>query len=142
MKYLFLITFLSVSFTSFSQSKDEEAVKAAISDYVEAFYQGDTARLYRSIHPELAKRGFYKKPTGEYAELKMTFKQANDLVKKWYKTNDTSKAPKIITIYEVQDQTAVGKLEAAWGTDYFHLGKYDGKWMIVNVIWQSIPKSN
>jgi len=23
--------------------------------------------------------------------------------------------------------------------DYFHLAKYDGKWMIVNVLWQSLP---
>lgn len=28
---------------------------------------------------------------------------------------------------------------AAWGIDYFHLAKLDGKWMIMNVRWQSIP---
>jgi hypothetical protein len=48
-------------------------------------------------------------------------------------------APKDIVIFEVQDQTAVAKLTAAWGTDYLLLGKYDGKWMISHVTWQSPP---
>ncbi|MGH9838243.1 MAG: nuclear transport factor 2 family protein [Blastocatellia bacterium] len=35
--------------------------------------------------------------------------------------------------------SASAKLVAEWGMDYFHLAKYDGKWKIVNVMWQSLP---
>ena len=45
-----------------------------------------------------------------------------------------------ITVYDVLDQTATAKLVAEWGIDYMHLAKFDGKWMIVNVLWQSPPK--
>jgi hypothetical protein len=34
---------------------------------------------------------------------------------------------------------ASAKLVAAWGVDYLRLAKYDGRWMIVNVLWRSPP---
>lgn len=48
-------------------------------------------------------------------------------------------APKEIAILDVADQTASAKLTAWWGIDYLHLAKYDGKWMITQVLWQSPP---
>jgi hypothetical protein len=47
---------------------------------------------------------------------------------------------KDVTIFEVLDQTASAKLTATWGTDYLLLGKYDGKWMVSSVLWQSPKK--
>ena len=37
------------------------------------------------------------------------------------------------------DQTASVKVVAWWGIDYLLMGKYDGKWMISHVLWQSPP---
>ena len=37
------------------------------------------------------------------------------------------------------DQTATVKLVAQWGVDYMHLARYDGRWKVVNVLWQSAP---
>nr|MBP6670523.1 nuclear transport factor 2 family protein [Gemmatimonadales bacterium] len=45
-------------------------------------------------------------------------------------------APKDVTILDVQDQTAAAKVRAWWGTDYFLLGRYEGRWMIRHVLWQ------
>jgi hypothetical protein len=45
-----------------------------------------------------------------------------------------------VEVYDVQNQTASAKLTAFWGTDYLLLGKYDGKWMISSVLWQSPPR--
>lgn len=36
--------------------------------------------------------------------------------------------------------TAAVKLEALWGIDYVHLGKFEGEWKILQVIWQSRPE--
>jgi hypothetical protein len=49
-------------------------------------------------------------------------------------------APKQVELLDVQDQTAAVKLTASWGTDYMLLGKYDGRWMISSVIWQSVKR--
>jgi hypothetical protein len=48
-------------------------------------------------------------------------------------------APKTVELFDVQNQTASAKLTAFWGTDYLLLGRYDGKWMISSVLWQSPP---
>ena len=94
-----------------------------------------------SVHPELAKRGFWReKGKAGYSEGKMTHPQLVEVAKTWNKAGKLPKdAPKEITIYDVLDQTATAKLVAQWGIDYFHLAKYNGKWMIVNVLWQSPP---
>lgn len=42
--------------------------------------------------------------------------------------------------HEQQNQTASAKLTAWWGTDYLLLAKYDGRWMIRQVLWQSPPR--
>jgi hypothetical protein len=44
-----------------------------------------------------------------------------------------------VTVLEVLDQTAVAKVRAMWGIDYLLLGKYDGRWKIVQILWQSHP---
>jgi hypothetical protein len=49
-------------------------------------------------------------------------------------------APKEVVIYEVLDQTASAKLTAYWGIDYLLLGKFDGRWMITHVLWQTPPR--
>jgi len=35
---------------------DEAAVQAAVSDYIEGWFDGDAGRMERALHPELAKR--------------------------------------------------------------------------------------
>jgi hypothetical protein len=35
---------------------DEDAVRAAVSDYIEGWFEGDPKRMRRALHPELVKR--------------------------------------------------------------------------------------
>lgn len=49
-------------------------------------------------------------------------------------------APKKVEILDLLNQTASAKLTASWGVDYFHLAKYEGKWKIVHVLWQSLDE--
>ena len=120
---------------------DQKAVQEAIEDYVFGLYKADTTRIMRSVHPELRKRGFwYNKEKAAYTPYReMSYRELVDLSARWNVKGDrvNENTPRDIEIYEVQDKTAVAKLTAMWGTDYFHLGKIDGKWMIMNVIWQS-----
>ncbi|MEI9909355.1 MAG: nuclear transport factor 2 family protein [Bacteroidota bacterium] len=56
-----------------------------------------------------------------------------------FKTNNRQQpatAVKKIEVYEVQDQTASGKVTAWWGTDYILLAKVSNQWMIRAVLWQ------
>lgn len=125
---------------------DREAVRQAVLDYVEGIYNVQPKRIERSVSPNLAKLGFYRPPTETAYRpgRSMAFQQLVEIAKTYNKEGKLRKdAPKDIQIYDVLDQTATVKLTAEWGIDYMHLAKMDGKWMIINVLWQSHPpKSN
>ena len=121
---------------------DREAVRLAVLDYVEGFYEGDTARLVRSVSPEVRKYGYYQaKPGGPYVGEAMPFPDflsyANRI--RSGRSRTPANAVKDIVLFDVQDQTASAKLTAWWGTDYLLLAKDQGRWMIVQVLWQSPP---
>jgi len=146
MKNLILAVALVLASTTFiwtnSKSPDEkEEVRQAVLDYVEGVYNVDPSRIERSVHPDLNKIGFFRLKDKEgYASGKMTFAGLVQVAKNWNKEGKVpADAHKEITIFDVQDQTASAKLIAQWGIDYFHLAKYDGKWKIINVLWQSHP---
>lgn len=123
-------------------SAEREAVRAAVLDYVEGIYTVDHTRIERSVHPDMAKRGFFvKKGETAYSPHTMTYAQLVDLAKNYNKNGHVAKdAPKEVVIFDISDQTASVKLTAVWGIDYMHLAKYDGKWKIINVLWQTPPK--
>lgn len=94
---------------------DREAVRQAVLDYVEGFYQGDTARLVRSIHPDVAKYGYYiPRDSAHYVGEAMPwpeFLSYANMVRTRNREAPAS-APREITIFEVQDQTASARLRA------------------------------
>nr|ART35644.1 B433 [uncultured bacterium]ART36402.1 C669 [uncultured bacterium]ART36901.1 D53 [uncultured bacterium] len=121
---------------------DREAVRQAVLDYVEGIYNVQPERIERSVSPNLAKLGFYRPPTETAYRpgRSMAFQQLVEIAKTYNKEGKLRKdAPKDVQIYDVLDQTATVKLTAEWGIDYMHLAKMDGKWIIINVLWQSHP---
>lgn len=128
--------------TPVQPSDDREAVKQAVLDYVEALYEADSARIERSVHRDLFKLGFERDKDGTYKPYRMTYQELYDLAGRWNKTGRIPKnSKKEIVVYDVADQTASAKLTAMWGIDYLHLAKFDGKWMITDILWQTPPRS-
>lgn len=148
MKRLALMVMVALALTGWAAqaqntaSADREAVRAAAMDYIEALYQAQPDRIVRSVHPKLTKVGFYKKEgQSEYSESPMTYDQLLKLSGSWNKDGKrgVEKAPKEVAVYDVLNQTASAKVTALWGIDYLHLAKYDGKWQIINILWQEHP---
>ncbi|MEJ0032509.1 MAG: nuclear transport factor 2 family protein [Bacteroidota bacterium] len=136
MKSIFTIALLLFAATAFAQSND---VRAAVLDYVEGFYEGDTVKLKRSVSAKLFKYGYWRdKQTGKYGGEPMTFREAVDYTKGVMTKKRFAKAdaPKTIVILDEEEQVAAAKLTAWWGIDYLLLAKHDGKWMIEQVLWQ------
>ena len=135
-----LVFLSSASAAAQGKAEDREAVKRAVLDYVEGFYEGDTTKFVRSVSPTVYKYGYSKR--GEsYVGSQMPYAGfmsfANGV--KAGRNLPPANAPKEITIYDVQDQTASAKLTAWWGIDYLLMAKQDGRWKITHVMWQSPP---
>ncbi len=136
---LLFVTFFSAPIFAQDSMPDEKGVERALLDYLEGFYEGDTMKIIRGVLPEVTKYGYWKdESTGAYGGEPMSFEEMKSYAKSVKETERFPKAtaPKKIEIYEVQDQTASGKVTAWWGTDYILLGKYEGDWKIVHVLWQ------
>jgi len=124
-----------------AQTPDEEGVRRAALDYLEGFYEGSDEKLRRSIHPEVDKFGFARRgPDQEYRRVPMSYEQMFQFAEgvRNGRGAPPPDAPKEVELLDVQDQTAVAKVRAWWGTDYLQMARYDGRWMIVHVLWQSL----
>jgi hypothetical protein len=131
---------VSTPFSAQTPTGDKEGVRLAALDYLEGIYNVQPERIERSVHPTLNKRGFYKKDAASpYVESPMTYEQLLKLAASWNKDGKRDTKLREIVILDVLDQTAVVKLTASWGIDFMFLGKFDGKWKIVQILWQSHP---
>ncbi|MDO5978953.1 nuclear transport factor 2 family protein [Flavivirga spongiicola] len=123
-----------------SYSQDRSKIERAALDYIEGFYEGDTTKIKRSIHPDLSKLGYGRKSKGSKEHI-MTYDRAIGFARdvasdpRWAASKD---AVKTIEILDAQDKIACVKLTLYWGIDYLLMAKYDDKWMINKVLWQSL----
>jgi hypothetical protein len=145
MKIKFIVLFamvllLSISIQAQTKKDETEAVRQAATDYIESVYDINPELVGRSVHPDLVKLGFYMQD-GEYVSAKMTYDQLYKLAVTYNKNGQIPKdAVKKVEILDLSDQTATAKVTAHWGIDYMQLAKFDGKWKIIHILWQSPPK--
>ena len=122
-----------------AEEQERAAVRRAVLDYVEGFYEGDTTKFIRSVWPEVRKYGYWRDaPNTAYVGRALPFSEFMRIAEDVRATNSQTPAgaPKDVVIYDVQDQTASAKLTASWGTDYLLLAKEGGRWIITHVLWQ------
>ena len=122
-------------------SADEEAVEAAVDDFVEAFYHAKPELLERSVSAELKKMGYSRKEDGTYrGPHHMSFERATGLAAEWNSEGQQGDDLRYeVEVFEVLDKIANAKVTAKWGIDYFQLVKEDGRWKIHHVLWQTHP---
>jgi len=118
---------------------EKAAVYQAALDYIEGVYEVQPAKIEKSVHPNLTKYGFMRRPTGEYAPGRMTYQELLGVAASWNKDGKRDLSIKKVEVLDILDQTAVAKVTAQWGIDYLQLAKYDGQWKTINIIWQTHP---
>ena len=125
-----------------AQSNAEtEAIKQTALDYIEGWYEGNSERMERAVHPELAKRIARTNPEG-YSRLDQ--QSAMTLVlntrRGGGKNTPKEKQQKDVTILDVYENAASVKVVASDWIDYLHIAKFNGRWVIVNVLWELKPQ--
>ena len=132
---------------------DAAAIKQAALDYVEGWYAADAQRMSRALAPELAKRIVEKEAkTGKDYLREMSKEKLVQNTKEgggctnasWDSRPNCIKTPKEnqqkdITIFDIYENNASAKVVFYEWVDYLHLAKINGRWVIVNVLWQMKP---
>jgi hypothetical protein len=136
-------TLATASRTLAQTSADTAGVRRAALDYVEGFYEGDSTKHVRSVRPDVFKYGFWlSRDSTRYEGAQMPWSEFLSYTRRVRSRGATTPttAPKEIELLDVLNQTAAVKVTATWGTDYLLVGKYDGRWMVSSVLWQSKPR--
>ncbi len=140
---MMLITF-AVSFTAYSQTDaDREGVKRAALDYAESFYEGNGEKMEGALSPDLAKRIANTNAQGRSGLGHMSAMTLVQIIRTGSgKNTPKDEQIKNVTILDMMVNSATVKLEMRDWVDYMHIAKMNGKWVIVNVLWENKPKKD
>ncbi|HEY7574297.1 MAG TPA: nuclear transport factor 2 family protein [Thermoanaerobaculia bacterium] len=122
-----------------AQSADDSAaIRAAALDYIEGWYAGDPERMARAVHPELVKRiVVINQDTGEPFIDNMGAGRLVEGTRAAYGRETPAEERRTdVTILDVFGNAASVKIDAGGWIDYLHMAKMDGRWSIVNVLWE------
>jgi hypothetical protein len=119
---------------------DTAAIRAAALDYIEGWYAADGARMERALHPELAKRNVVSDAQGR---SRLTQMSAMSLVQGTRRGGGSdipvAQRKNDVRILDVYGGAASVRVTAASWVDYMHLARVNGRWVIVNVLWENGP---
>ena len=139
---LFFLVITTVS--AFGQTDaDRDAIKRTALNYAEGWYEGNADKMESALSPDLAKRVVRTNEKGQSALSQMT---AMTLVQ-YTRSGGGKQTPKEeqqkdVTILDITGSAATVKCEMRDWVDYMHIGKINGKWLIINVLWEMKPKKD
>ncbi|MBA3319084.1 MAG: nuclear transport factor 2 family protein [Gemmatimonadales bacterium] len=122
---------------------DSSSIRATALDYVEGWYEGNPERMGRAVHPELVKRIVVTDTATKRTVLDNMGASAlvNGTRRGWGKDTPKGRQQKEVTILDVFGNAASVKAVMAEWIDYLQIAKVDGRWVIVNVLWEMKPKA-
>ncbi|MEO0526501.1 MAG: nuclear transport factor 2 family protein [Bacteroidota bacterium] len=140
-KYFVALILVFISYITTAQSSDEELIKQAAIDYMESYYSSNQSQMERAVHHEVAKRhiiereGFQLVKNMGYTELVSLTKLDG---KKWAKLKES---PLTVDVQILDIDGNIASIKASTNQydfyDYMHLAKINGKWKIINVLWDN-----
>ena len=121
---------------------DSTGIRTAALDYAEGWYTGDGDRMARAVHPELVKRILVTDTATGRAFVQTMGASAlvNGARHGYGKSTPAERQQKDVRILDVFGNAAVAKVVMADWIDYLQLVRADGRWQIVNVLWERKPE--
>jgi hypothetical protein len=131
---LSLLLFFNLSITAQdnkTKSDDASAVRATVTNYIEAYYAGNAARMEQTLHPHYLKHKIH----GDIPMREETGPQLVEDVRSGggehiAQTQRTEQ----VTVLDVAGNIASAKLVTPGWVDYLTLSKMNGEWKILSVV--------
>ena len=119
---------------------DSAGIRQAALDYIEGWYEGNAERMERAVHPDLAKRIVNTDQRGRSVlghQSAMTLVQGTR--RGGGKDTPIAEQRKDVTILDIYQNAASVKVYASAWVDYLQVAKWNGRWVIINVLWELHP---
>ena len=110
---------------------DSSAVRATVTNYIEAYYTGDARRMEQTLHPHYLKHMIH-------GEIPIREKTGAEMVEE-LRTHGPADLPEAskteqVSVLDIAGNIASAKLITPGWTDYMTLSKVDGQWKILSVV--------
>jgi hypothetical protein len=138
-----LLGLLALSSTPYTEPDKATiaAIEATCFDYIDGQLEANPQRVARSLHPDLAKRAVIGDTPDERLGLRrMSKEELVSLTKQGALKTPKEQWNRSCKILDITDNAASVRLETPWFVDYFHMGRFGDRWIIVNALWYSKPK--
>jgi len=117
------------------------AIEATCFDYVDGQLEADPERVARALHPDLAKRmAVGETPYERLGLRRMGKEELVGLTRQGALKTPKEQWNRTCRVLDVIGNAASVRLETPWFVDYFHMGRFGERWIIVNALWYSKPK--
>lgn len=113
---------------------DRAAVRAAVLDYFEGWFEADAERMRRALHPALAKRSRAQDPGRTPAVASLTAEQMVAWTAAGHGRQRTG--PIDVRIDEISGPIAAVTVHSASYVEYLHLVETPDGWQVVNSLWR------
>jgi hypothetical protein len=128
---LFLLFNLSSNAQESKTADDSSAVRATVTNYIEAWYTGDARRMEQTLHPHYVKHMIH----GDIPVRERTGAQMVEDAR----SNNAAEIPQSlrteqVTVLDIAGTIASAKLVTPGWVDYMTLSKVDGQWKILSVV--------
>ncbi len=142
--HVFLLSLLATVLVLTPPPPEIEADRAAIREtalnYIEGWYEGNAERMKSALHPELAKRLVFDRDgvsqlnhqTAEILVGRTASRSSDGTQLKDHKRE--------VEILDVFGKAASVRVTADNWVDYLHVFKWNGQWLIINVLWELNPE--
>lgn len=137
-----LLALLLAGTATAQTAADSAGIRAAALDYIEGWYTADASRMTRALHPELAKRIVETDPATKRSKLGQMGAQTLIGYTGDGGGRDTpaGRRQKDVSILDIYQGAASAKVIASEWINYLHLARWNGRWVIVNVLWELKPR--
>jgi hypothetical protein len=139
---IFVLTAAAAPRVVISQTAaDSAAIRATALDYVEGWYDGNAERMGRAVHPELVKRIIVRDTvTGRTWISGMGWGNlVAGTARGGGKNTPMANRRKDVQILDIYGNVASVRATMSGWIDYMQMAKVDGRWVIVNVLWENHP---
>ena len=128
---MFLLLIIPTQAQDNQTSTDAAAVRATVTNYIEAYYTGDARRMERTLHPHYLKHMIH-------GNIPMRDKTGPQMVEE-IRANGVPDIPQAqrteqVLVLDVAGTIASAKLVTPGWVDYVTLSKLDGEWKILSVV--------
>ena len=141
-RFILALGLLAAAPVQAQTASEAAAIRATALDYAEGWYAGDGDRMGRALHPELVKRILVSDTaTGRsFVQTMGASALVNGTQHGYGKSTPADRQQKDVTVLDVFGNAAIAKVVMADWIDYLQLVRVEGRWLIVNVLWERKPE--